>query len=158
MKNIIISILFAFGLLTNLVANDLTQENVKSFLLDSDRLVLSKNVDKLGELLDENVDITINVDFNGNKQKTKLTKAEYLAKTKEGFESTQNYSYKILDRKITIKDNTAYIVEQAQEKYTYNNENVTGSSKVNNEIKSINNKLKFVKIEVFLNNIQVEKL
>ena len=57
MKNIIISILFAFGLLTNLVANDLTQENVKSFLLDSDRLVLSKNVDKLGELLDENVDI-----------------------------------------------------------------------------------------------------
>ena len=90
MKNIIISILFAFGLLTNLVANDLTQENVKSFLLDSDRLVLSKNVDKLGELLDENVDITINVDFNGNKQKTKLTKAEYLAKTKEGFDSTQN--------------------------------------------------------------------
>ena len=72
MKNIIISIFFAFGLLTNLVANDLTQENVKSFLLDSDRLVLSKNVDKLGELLDENVDITINVDFNGNKQKTKL--------------------------------------------------------------------------------------
>lgn len=158
MKNIIISILFAFGLLTNLVANDLTQENVKSFLLDSDRLVLSKNVDKLGELLDENVDITINVDFNGNKQKTKLTKAEYLAKTKEGFASTQNYSYKILDRKIKIKDNTAYIAEQAQEKYTYNNENVTGSSKVNNEIKSINNKLKFVKIEVFLNNIQVEKL
>ena len=48
MKNIIISIFFAFGLLTNLVANDLTQENVKSFLLDSDRLVLSKNVDKLG--------------------------------------------------------------------------------------------------------------
>jgi hypothetical protein len=149
---------FIVGLFTNTLANELTQEKIKSFLLESDRFVLSKNVNKIGELLDENVDIIINVDFNGNKQKTKLTKGEYLVKTKEGFDSTQNYSYKILDRKISIKDNIAYVSEQAQEKYTYNNEMITGSSKVNNQIKLINNKLKFVKIEVVLNNIQIDKL
>ncbi|WP_368029558.1 hypothetical protein [Arcobacter sp. s6] len=154
----IISMFFIVGLFTNTLANELTQEKIKSFLLESDRFVLSKNVNKIGELLDENVDIIINVDFNGNKQKTKLTKGEYLVKTKEGFDSTQNYSYKILDRKISIKDNIAYVSEQAQEKYTYNNEMITGSSKVNNQIKLINNKLKFVKIEVVLNNIQIDKL
>ena len=157
MKHILMSVIFVLGLFTNLFANELTQENVKSFLLESDRFVLSKNVDKIGELLDENVDITITVNLNGKLQKTKLTKSEYLAKTKEGFISTENYVYKTLDRKIKIKNDLAYISEQVEEKYTYNNQKITGSSKVNNQIKLINNKLKFVKIEVVLNNIQIDK-
>ena len=158
MKHIIVSILFILGLLTNLSANELTQENVKSFLHESDKIVLNKNVEKLAELLDENVDITITVAFNGKNQTTKLSKSEYLAKTKEGFTATQNYEYKILDRKIKIKNDIAYVLEETEEKYTYNNQKVTGLSKVNNQIKSINNKLKLVKIEVVLNNIKMDKI
>lgn len=158
MRHILVSILFTLGLLTNLLGNDLTQQNVKSFLLESDKLVLNKNVDKLGELLDDKVDITITVDFNGKNQKTKLTKSEYLAKTKEGFITTQNYTYKVLDRKIKIKDEVAYIFEQVEEKYIYNNQKITGMSKVNNQIKSINNELKIIKIEVVLNNIKIDKI
>jgi hypothetical protein len=158
MKHILISVIFVFGLLTNLFANELTQENVKSFLLESDKLVLSKNVDKFAELLDEQVDIIVAVDFNGKKEKTKLSKSEYLAKTKEGFTSTQNYVYKILDRKINIKNELAYITEQVEEKYIYNNQKVVGMSKVNSEIKLINNEFKIIKIEVILNNIQMNKI
>ena len=158
MKHIIVSILFILGLLTNLSANELTQENVKSFLHESDKIVLNKNVEKLAELLDENVDITITVAFNGKNQTTKLNKSEYLAKTKEGFTATQNYEYKILDRKIKIKNSIAYVLEETEEKYTYNNQKVTGLSKVNNQIKLINNKLKLVKIEVVLNNIKMDKI
>ena len=158
MKNIIISILFVLGLLTNLSANELTQENVKSFLHESDRFVLSKNVYKLGELLDENADISITVNSNGKLQKTKLTKVEYLAKTKEGFTSTKDYEYKILDRKINIKNSIAYIKEQVQEKYIYNNQKITGMSEVNSQVKSINNSLKIIKIEVILTNIQIDKI
>lgn len=158
MKHIIVSILFILGLLTNLSANELTQENVKSFLHESDKIVLNKNVEKLAELLDENVDITITVAFNGKNQTTKLNKSEYLAKTKEGFTATQNYEYKILDRKIKIKNDIAYVLEETEEKYTYNNQKVTGLSKVNNQIKLINNKLKLVKIEVVLNNIKMDKI
>jgi hypothetical protein len=150
--------LFILGLLTNLSASELTEQNVKSFLQESDKVVLDKNVEKLAEFLDENVDITITVDFNGKKQTTKLSKSEYLAKTKEGFNATQNYEYKILDRKIKIKNNLAYVLEKAEEKYTYNNQKVTGLSSVNNQIKLINNKLKFVKIEVVLNNIKMDKI
>jgi hypothetical protein len=158
MKNIMISILFTLGLLTNLVASELTQENVKSFLIESDKVVVNKDVNKLADLLDENVDISITVDFNGKKQKTKLTKSEYLAKTKEGFDSAQDYVYKILDRNINIKNNIANVLEQVEENYTYNNQKVTGLSNVNNQIKLINNKLKFVKIEVVLNNIKMDKI
>ena len=158
MKHIIVSMLFILGLLTNLSASELTEQNVKSFLQESDKVVLDKNVEKLAEFLDENVDITITVDFNGKKQTTKLSKSEYLAKTKEGFNATQNYEYKILDRKIKIKNNLAYVLEKAEEKYTYNNQKVTGLSSVNNQIKLINNKLKFVKIEVVLNNIKMDKI
>jgi hypothetical protein len=153
-----ISILFTLGLLTNLVASELTQENVKSFLIESDKVVVNKDVNKLADLLDENVDISITVDFNGKKQKTKLTKSEYLAKTKEGFDSAQDYVYKILDRNINIKNNIANVLEQVEENYTYNNQKVTGLSNVNNQIKLINNKLKFVKIEVVLNNIKMDKI
>ena len=158
MKKIFLTILFALGLLTNLAANELTQQDVEKFLYESDQVVLNKDVNKLAELLDENVDITITVAFNGKNQTTKLGKSEYLAKTKEGFISTQNYEYKILDRNIKIKNDTAYVVEKAEEKYTYNNQKVTGLSNVNNQIKSINNKLKFVKIEVILNNIKMDKI
>jgi hypothetical protein len=158
MKHIIVGMLFILGLVINLSASELTQENVKSFLHESDKVVLDKNVEKLAELLDENVDITITVDFNGKNQTTKLSKSEYLAKTKEGFTATQNYEYKILDRKIKIKNNLAYVSEKAEEKYTYNNQKVTGLSSVNNQIKLINNKLKFVKIEVVLNNIKMDKI
>jgi hypothetical protein len=158
MKHIIVSMLFILGLLTNLSASELTEQNIKSFLQESDKVVLDKNVEKLAEFLDENVDITITVDFNGKKQTTKLSKSEYLAKTKEGFNATQNYEYKILDRKIKIKNNLAYVLEKAEEKYTYNNQKVTGLSNVNNQIKLINNKLKFVKIEVVLNNIKMDKI
>lgn len=158
MKHIIVIMLFILGLLTNLSASELTEQNVKSFLQESDKVVLDKNVEKLAEFLDENVDITITVDFNGKKQTTKLSKSEYLAKTKEGFNATQNYEYKILDRKIKIKNNLAYVLEKAEEKYTYNNQKVTGLSSVNNQIKLINNKLKFVKIEVVLNNIKMDKI
>jgi hypothetical protein len=158
MKHLFLSIIFTLGLLTNLVANELTQENVKSFLMESDKVVVDKDVNKLANLLDEKVDITIIVDFNGQKQKTKLTKSEYLAKTKEGFTSTQNYVYKILDRKIKIKDEVAYILEQVEEKYNYNNQKVTGNSKVSSEIKLIDNELKIIKIEVVLNNIKMDKI
>ncbi len=158
MKHIIVIMLFILGLLTNLSASELTEQNVKSFLQESDKVVLDKNVEKLAEFLDENVDITITVDFNGKKQTTKLSKSEYLAKTKEGFNATQNYEYKILDRKIKIKNNLAYVLEKAEEKYTYNNQKVTGLSSVNNQIKLINNKLKFVKIEIVLNNIKMDKI
>lgn len=158
MKHILISILFTFGLLTNLVASELTQESVKNFLHESDKLVQNKNVDKLGELLDENVDITIIAKYNGKDEKTKPTKSEYLAKTKEGFTSTQNYVYKVLDRKINIKDDVAYISERVQEKYVYNNQKIVGLSNANSEIKLINNKFKITKIEVILNNIQINKI
>jgi hypothetical protein len=158
MKHILISILFTFGLLTNLVASELTQQDVKSFLQESDKLVENKNVDKLGESLDETVDITVIVKYNGKNDKTKLTKSEYLAKTKEGFTSTQNYVYKILDRKITIKDDVAYISERVQEKYVYNNQKIVGLSNVNSQIKLINNNFKITKIEVILNNIQMNKI
>jgi predicted house-cleaning noncanonical NTP pyrophosphatase (MazG superfamily) len=150
--------LFLFALLTNLTANELTQENVKKFLQESDKVVLDKNVEKLAELLDENVDIAITVNFNGKNQITKLSKFEYLAKIKEGFTATQNYEYKILDRKIKIKNDIAYVLEKAEEKYTYNNQKVIGLSKVNNQIKLINNKLKFVKIEVILDDIKMDKI
>ncbi len=158
MKHILISIFFTFALLTNLVASELTQESVKSFLHESDKLVQNKNVDKLGELLDENVDITIIVKYNGKDEETKLTKSEYLTKTKEGFTSTQNYVYKILDRKINIKDEVAYVSERVQEKYIYNNQKVVGLSNVNSQIKLINNNFKITKIEVILNNIQMNKI
>lgn len=158
MKHILISILFTLGLLTNLIANELTEQGVKSFLYESDKLVSTKNVDELGKLLDEKVDITIIVDFNGKNEKTKLTKSEYLAKTKEGFTSTQNYIYNVLDRKIKIKNDLAYIFEQVEEKYTYNNQKITGMSKVNSEIKLIDNKFKITKIEVVLNNIKIDKI
>jgi hypothetical protein len=158
MKHILISIFFTFALLTNLVASELTQESVKSFLHESDNLVQNKNVDKLGELLDENVDITIIAKYNGKDEKTKPTKSEYLAKTKEGFTSTQNYVYKVLDRKINIKDDVAYISERVQEKYVYNNQKIVGLSNTNSEIKLINNKFKITKIEVILNNIQINKI
>jgi hypothetical protein len=158
MKHILISILFTFGLLTNLVASELTQQDVKSFLQESDKLVENKNVDKLGESLDETVDITVIVKYNGKNDKTKLTKSEYLAKTKEGFTSTQNYVYKILDRKINIKDEVAYVSERVQEKYIYNNQKVVGLSNVNSQIKLINNNFKITKIEVILNNIQMNKI
>ena len=158
MKYIMITILLVFGLLSNLTANELTQENVKSFLQESDQIVINKDVDKLAELLDENVDITITIDLNGKKQKTKLTKSEYLAKTKEGFISTQDYVYKILDRKIDIKNNLANVLEQVEEKYTYNNQKITGLSNVNNQLKLVNNKLKFMKIEIVLNNIKMDKI
>jgi hypothetical protein len=158
MKHILVSIFFTFALLTNLVASELIQQNVKSFLHESDKLVEEKNVDKLGESLDENVDITIITKYNGKNEKTKPTKSEYLAKTKEGFTSTQNYVYKILDRKINIKDEVAYVSERVQEKYIYNNQKVVGLSNVNSEIKLINNNLKITKIEVVLNNIQINKI
>ena len=158
MKYIMMTILLVFGLLSNLSANELTQENVKSFLQESDQIVINKDVDKLAVLLDENVDITITIDSNGKKQKTKLTKSEYLAKTKEGFISTKDYTYKILDRKINIKNNLANVLEQVEEKYSYNNQKITGFSNVKNQIKLINNKLKFVKIEVVLNNIKMDKI
>jgi hypothetical protein len=158
MKHILISILFTFGLLTNLVASELTQQDVKSFLQESDKLVENKNVDKLGESLDETVDITVIVKYNGKNDKTKLTKSEYLAKIKEGFTSTQNYVYKILDRKINIKDEVAYVSERVQEKYIYNNQKVVGLSNVNSQIKLINNNFKITKIEVILNNIQMNKI
>lgn len=158
MKHILVSIFFTFALLTNLVASELIQQNVKIFLHESDKLVEEKNVDKLGESLDENVDITIITKYNGKNEKTKTTKSEYLAKTKEGFTSTQNYVYKILDRKINIKDEVAYVSERVQEKYIYNNQKVVGLSNVNSEIKLINNNLKITKIEVVLNNIQINKI
>ncbi|QOG12433.1 hypothetical protein [Arcobacter sp. FWKO B] len=129
-----------------MLREELTKKTVQALITTVESIVKTHNIDQLAKLLSEDINIKINIKNNGNNQTMKITKSQYLSMLKQGWEMCENYTYKISDINITIKNGLAYVTSKLEETMICNNQQINSTSYEKSIIKLIDNKLKVTEI------------
>ena len=127
-------------------AANLTQGMVDKVINDMDSAASSLNVNAVAALLDDNVEIVMNIEMQGQKHVMKPAKQEYIAMLQQGWSAYKDYEYSRSDVSTQLKGNKAVVSATVKESMNVQGQQVSGESKEEVTIELVGNKALVTKV------------
>ena len=122
-------------------AAELTKESVNQLLNTVEQAAKKHNSDAIGEVLADNVMITMNIEIQGQTQVAKVNKGQYLSMLEQGWAQVSNYDYSKSDVEIELDGDKAYITANVNESMTVQGHDVSTSSHEEAVVELVNGKV-----------------
>lgn len=138
------SFIMAFCLIVSFTghAAELTEKQVRDFATKFESSALALDVDAVGALLSDDVEMTAHVSFHGTTNTLTINKQEYLEAMKQNLDVYSGYTYTTTDLAVTLLGNNKAIVKSSsRESMTVQGRAITSESKENFTVELINGKL-----------------
>ena len=92
-KNIVLTIFVLCIFSMNVYADSEKDAQIHAMLTEMDKAIESKDANTIGQYLDDNIHIVMNVTMAGNDQVFQFDKDEYLKTMEDGWAVTEEYTY-----------------------------------------------------------------
>lgn len=139
-------LLLGLVVFSNAFAAELTEESVKELITSVELAANNKNVDGIASVLSDNVEIVLNLSFNGQTQVINSNKEDYISLLKQGWSISTNYKYVNKSSDITIDGDKAFVKAVVQEMMTIQGQDISAESKEESVVELIDGTLLVTKI------------
>jgi len=130
--------LFATVISCSSPSNDLTEEIVRSVVIDMERANENRDLDGISEALSDDVTIVLNINMRGQKQVLRPSKQEYISMLKESWSVVKNYRYSRSNLEIDIKGNRAFVTADVSESMTVQGRRISTEMREEATIEMVN--------------------
>ena len=125
-----LSFLFYLFTLTCIVdAKSITEQDVHELIQSVDTAIEARDAEAIGAVLGDDVDITLNINIEGQKQVLKPGKQEYLQMLRDNWKLGTNYTYLRSNIKIRLLDSKALVAADIFESISMQGHKISSDSK-----------------------------